>query len=875
MKLTWDALRYKPWRGGLEGLTTLLVEAGEPERLAFGKEFEARFKALKGDEWWRVQPGTFGAYGLAALGTMPSAARTAAILGRRTMRDQWRHIPVPLALRVVRARELPWLGDLAGRLAAKLNPSDAYNESWPLLSALLLESETAPPVSEAVVRSWVFNVVHSGRLRDDPHLDLLLPAVFEIDGLGGELTVNSWDPGKRDGFADAVVRLTAEGRLERKVVLAATLDRLVRGDRPGFLRPFGALHDMLAPTVDELASHALDYAQLLPGAPSAVAGIAQRALRAVDDAGRLELDTLLDVSRPTLVRKEKTLVKTQLTWLDKVARREPGRVAEILETVGAAFDHPALDVQERALALVEKRSRGLDLVWLPSAAAGLGGDLPARAARLSPAPATGLGRPPLPGSALAPPPGPALLPPAIGSVAELAEEVAAILRDPTALRWEWVLAGLVTLRTAEDLSPLRHLLDREDDSLHNPRQAALGVLIRSILEPARGHLLETDRTWLETLSALRDHAVRGSLRPGLGGAPTKLLTLRIAEVASESPVPLLMATPTHVNGSLEPSILVERLRRAEAEGWQPLPLDLEQALLRLPRGTTPAVAEGLTSPDGRRLTDWLAAGGLPDPVSSRHEQAAPRQGPRRYGKQPEFGRLVVDLDPVRAGVLTVEEQLVTLSRSATVAEHVWVTAPTVLAATLPHHREVCAAWALPGLAALADRDQRAGSTVLPLLAENDGPFGPAMSLAVAYVLAARHELDRAAAVDAFVTLAARATSAVDEAGVETGGFGASVGRDLARLTTGGMIKLSRAVLSLADAHRGGASAAVWEVVAAALPPLLPAAPRGLPGLLELASLVAAATGARGEIPGLAEVAARPGSTSLLRESRRLRSVLGA
>jgi hypothetical protein len=122
----------------------------------------------------------------------------------------------------------------------------------------------------------------------------------------------------------------------------------------------------------------------------------------------------------------------------------------------------------------------------------------------------------------------------------------------------------------------------------------------------------------------------------------------------------------------------------------------------------------------------------------------------------------------------------------------------MLATTLPHHREVSAAWALPDLAAMATQDQRGGSRLLPLLAECEGPIGPAMSLGVAYALAARHEADRVAGADAFLVLAASGEP-----------FAAAVGRDLADLAARGMVKLGRAVAPRTDAHRAGASAAVW------------------------------------------------------------------
>ena len=199
---------------------------------------------------------------------------------------------------------------------------------------------------------------------------------------------------------------------------------------------------------------------------------------------------------------------------------------------------------------------------------------------------------------------------------------------------------------------------------------------------------------------------------------------------------------------------------------------------------------------------------------------------------------------------------------------------------LPQHREVTAAWALPALAALADQDDHGSGSLLPLLAECAGPFGPAMSLALAYGLAARQQTDRVAAVDAFLTLAAgNATPTAGNAASAAGNaalaeaFAAMVGSDLGDLGSDGTIKLNRVVLALSDAHSAGASLAVWEVLAAALPLLLPPAPRGLADLLELASQVATAVGATDTIPQLADVAGKAGSSRLVKEARRLQTVL--
>lgn len=986
MSLTWESVLELARTGDEAAVAAMLIDATEEERLAFAGAVEAGLKAMQPDDWWRKTRDPSGSIALAVVGTAPSAAKASALLGRRTMLDKWGRFPVPLITGVLRARDLPWIGDLGQRLGARLTAQDAWTGGWGFVAAVLAESGGTPPVTEGVVRGWLLEIQqwdekrpYLERLRESPYLDRFLPAVFEFDGLGGDLHTAIWDQTEKrwssqPAFPTAVATLVAEGRLERKTILELTVDRLARGDRPAFLRQFAMLHDLLAPDAEETAGHTAAYARLLPDAPSSVAGLAQRALRAVHDAGLLEFDMLLEASRPTLVRKEKTLVKAQLSWLDRVARDNPGRVGEVLETMAVAFDHPALDIQERALTLIERRAASADaatLARLATMTGGLGGDLPARAARLFgpsaslagvAAPPVGLGSPPVglgsppgglgsppggldsplagPGSLVAasssvdagllpagssaaalplgassaalppgassaagvldagvplgglsgagspvggpvaagvpgagslgvaglpPPAGPAEMPAAIGSTAELAEEIVAVLRDETAVRWERILAGLVTLRTADDKSAVQHVLDQHAAAFGDERwrrlHFRLGAAMRAFLKPV------VPRARWEDLKAAVRSRLAGEQRPVLD-TPDRLLTLRVTELAvllAKSPVTELLATPTHVNGSLDPAVLAERLRRAEAAGEQPWALDFEQALLRLPRGTGPDVAAGLTSAAGRWLATWLAEGGLPDPVSTRVDQPVGGSPAANSGPSDEVFRVLVDLAPARPARLSVEDQLFTLARGTKANSHTyWNADETLLAATLPHHREVSAAWALPDLAMMALVDQRGGSKLLPLLAECDGPIGPAMSLGLAYALTARHEPDRVAAVDAFLALAA---------GGEP--FAAAAGHDLGDLAARGLVKLGRAVAPLTDAHRAGASAAVWELLLAALPVLLPSAARGLPETLELASQIAALTGARDDVPGLSELADRKGSSRLLKEARRLRSVLTA
>ncbi|MEU4426111.1 DUF6493 family protein, partial [Actinoplanes sp. NPDC024001] len=784
MTLTWEVLERRVRSGDHAGVTRLLLDATEAERAAFAAVVERGIKGAGAAGWWLGHVNPAAGYALAVIGTMPTAARAAALLSRRDMRTMWHAVPVDRFLRIAAARGIDWLGDLGTRLARRLPARPDWDSgAWDFAVAVLRAGGAQPPATEGVVRGWLLRLMEPGphlrhaplpplstRLRDDPLLDLLLPPVFEIDGVGSVITSAAWsNAGKPDNpFPGAVAALVSEGRLERKTILAATIDRLVRGDRPHALRPFVLLHDALAPTVDEVAAHTLDYARLLAEGPGPVATPAQRALRALDEARRLDLETLLETSSAVLTRPEKAVAKSQLSWLERVARREPERAGEVVETIAGAFGHPALDIQERALTLVAKHLPRLEpeaVARLAGAASVLSGDLPARAGALfgaTVAVARPTGAPALPT-----PPGPAPMPPPIASAAELAEEVATLVREQSGVRWERVLAALVALHGAGEraalAAALAPVLEREAFHFTESRWNAgsplvcLGAALRAATATA-GH----GRTLQHLRRAVRiawQDGRRGGTGSELSSRPVGVLALRAAEIAvhiDSSMIPMLVATPTRVNGSLDPAVLLDRLAGAEAEGWQPWSFDLEQALLRLPRsavaGEVMAGAAALTSPAGRQFAQWLAGGGLPDPVSERFTQ---RTTSSSWDSVVER-RVVATLRPSRDGGLRLERQLLTLDPPGkpVYSPDAFAGVEEALAMVLPHHREATAAWALPELAALADEDRRDTGRLLPLLAEGTGPVGPALTTGLAYGLAARQETDRAAAVDAFLTLAA-------------------------------------------------------------------------------------------------------------------------
>ncbi|GAT70481.1 secreted protein [Planomonospora sphaerica] len=100
-----------------------------------------------------------------------------------------------------------------------------------------------------------------------------------------------------------------------------------------------------------------------------------------------------------------------------------------------------------------------------------------------------------------------------------------------------------------------------------------------------------------------------------------------------------------------------------------------------------------------------------------------------------------------------------------------------------------------------------------------------------------------------------------------------LGRALEQLFRLDAVKLNRITPTLEELTLSGAHTETWAMLARALPALLPAAgdrpATGLADLLAVAVKAAALAGARADVPGLAELAARKGRSRPAEEARGL------
>jgi hypothetical protein len=924
----WPELKALINAGDIPGIVRVGRGLSAEERRSLAEPLSAHERWLRGDDgllarlphgYWRAMQAALVA---CAIGLPP--AKLAVVLVRHGLAPEHNDPTdsVAAVLEVLRTRDPSWLADLATRLAERLPAGTRVGwapGAWRLAAALTAVTGMDPPLTDGFVsgfvgRSWDdrSDPDLAAAIRQDRRLAALVPRMFEVD----DIRIPSL----------ALLTLAQEGVLERPILIDGSLGRLERGGRRWYLEQVVRLLDGLAPSLDEVAQRVPDYVALLSGTHVMAAELGQRELRRLDDACALDQGLLSEISETVLYRREHKLVRAQLDWLDTVARRDPVRSAEVLRAVAAAFVQESADLQRRALTVARRHAPHADAAThaeLAQAALSLRPQLRERAAATFGRPAGAVASeaddeprraarpvPPLPAEPLALP---ERLPAPIGSPAELADELSwpEVTFDPV---WvERVLAALVTF-SSQDRAGLRGALRGALRGVSHRfcgwagfhsvwaghpdwaiREAAL--LRVSAAAQLADYLCETTELWsvIGSAATAPDRFGGGefpALVPGEStwqrafaesqpAGPQRILLRRLHEISvgiSYAPRPLLMAAPTSPNGLLDPGVLLARIERAADEGWEPWELDLEQALLRLPPDVDPGIgarARQLGTSAAGRLAAWLDGGGTP----GLEVTPAPRSD--------AWPATVAAVAPVRprgpGPCLLSELELAEPERRPRFARkaEVWDDYRSAAwfpcwPAMLPAHRDVIAAHLVPLFAreiASGERRPRGvaaayGSMrVLSLLAHADGPAGPGLNLALGYGLTGRDQAGREAAVRALLVLIGR------------GQFdGTAFGREFGALAASEELLLGGVVTGLRQARQAGAAGPVWDLIAAALPALLPPAvaraPHHLSELIELGADIAEDLRPAGPVPaGLAEVAARSGAARYVQEARRLLKAL--
>ncbi|MFG6194438.1 DUF6493 family protein [Nonomuraea sp. JJY05] len=890
------------------------MDEGVAEEVARGWWWEREHYRHRRDVDWGTRDNWIGPLRVAGAGTLGGAAAVADWLLRRDFSEWGGKMPLEPLLRVIAARPAQWQADLAVHLAGRLRATRRQLENGTVELALELLRRTGaePPGHEPLVVAWASMEPDLAR---DPLARHLVPRLFEAEGVGRVLRDDRIDAPSGWSWLRA---LTAAAPVEREVLVEGCARRFLRGGSATDLRFFVRLHDLLdpAPSRERVA----DYLRLLPAAPGPVAELALRMLRGPGVA--LSGEEVNEAVAALLFRSESKLVRAGLTLLDQAARDAGDDLDHLAPALASAFLCESYEVRERAVRWAGKHARRFSPVGAETvrqAAAVLPAEL---AARLTPAygqvepdaaPADAFEPGTLPAFES---PGRRPVRPAMehlaGTFRELHHEFAferwldGFVRHPGARRPPARTTDLYGAGDWTDLQQWTEALLREaagpgleppnprgPEGRKRPRVLGLGqvppnprepegrerpgVLTPGVRRGIAANLAELglvlgaerldarepqegERVFLAAVRKRQEEkppiAPAGRLpSPALVSPPHWAMLQRCAEIHAAlkegTLPPYLLATPTLTSGHLDPAELVARLEGYERDGVRPLPADLGQALLRLPREADSGVvarAGRLTSEAGATLVRWLKA--RPEPVTSVEWPAAPGGRPRARIRQEPTGIAFVDAlfcDPPRHQP----------AHGSCYESSWWL--------VLPSDREVVATHLIPHLYSGWEGPGRLHQHVVRLC-HQDGPAGEGMALLLGILLGERGWYAEHCRE---LLLRAVATKALPAA---------ECGRQLGQCLRLLDVKLSPVLRALEECARRGAHREVWQIMSGLLQVFLPRpgerANAAHTRALEFAAEVAGWAGARGTIPEVAGIAARDGSSGLIRAARRLDEHLG-
>jgi hypothetical protein len=241
---------------------------------------------------------------------------------------------------------------------------------WPFVRRAVREGVIERPDDDAYTTGVVFGVsephlledlesVYRGLLADPDLLEHEVWRLFEVDA-GSELgNANSWRQASAAGgytrgenrWLYALTRLADEGRLDRQRLLDASLDALMQDFRATTVGWYAKLHEELEPTEAERRERLDRYLALVTSPAPVVVKAGLAALREIEDA--VPAEAFARVAPTPFSQRQKNLSTETLAMLGRLCKHHPDARPALLEAAAHALGHERVDVQERALVLLE------------------------------------------------------------------------------------------------------------------------------------------------------------------------------------------------------------------------------------------------------------------------------------------------------------------------------------------------------------------------------------------------------------------------------------------------------------------------------------------------------------------------------------------
>jgi hypothetical protein len=221
----WPALRTAIDTGQARLVAAALEDLDEGQRRVLAAEVRAYARPLARDFEmdWQFRRHRILALRVAGAGCLPGPDTVARWLFRQDLRTWDEQDTTTEVLRVLRARQVPWLPELTRRLAARLRTDEWDHQRWRLIAELATSTELRDlevPTSDGFVLGWGAGTADGRPARRHPGRRPLLRCPDPAPARGG-----------RDRWAVRLVRVRVDG----------SGGQLAAGPgRPGRVRPAGA-----------------------------------------------------------------------------------------------------------------------------------------------------------------------------------------------------------------------------------------------------------------------------------------------------------------------------------------------------------------------------------------------------------------------------------------------------------------------------------------------------------------------------------------------------------------------------------------------------------------------------------------------------------
>lgn len=256
-------------------------------------------------------------------------------------------------------RSPPWVQSYADWLAKQAERWWGFG-SWLLIWRMVRRGLCERPGSPEYFRLFSRAVWVSHRKNQAANLEdfaarefrSIEPDVWGLFSVDGIVTGDEWSM-KEGTWFGVLPRLAERGILPRDRLLTETLAALQRDFREVQLRWYIKFHDQLKPTPEERATLLKDYLALLGNKIPSIVKLAVAALEVLYQAGKVDPEVLVDALPRAFAAKTKGVANSALALLKAIGSKNKSMAPAIAAAAAKALSHPAADVNERAVVLIE------------------------------------------------------------------------------------------------------------------------------------------------------------------------------------------------------------------------------------------------------------------------------------------------------------------------------------------------------------------------------------------------------------------------------------------------------------------------------------------------------------------------------------------